>query len=434
MIKKSNLKQFIKYVTLSTLGSLGVSCYILADTFFISKGLGTNGLAALNIAIPVYNFIYGIGLMLGTGGSTWFSICKNNKKTNKINSIYTNTIYFAVLFSVFFFITGLFFPQSLAKILGADSSIIKITTIYLRWLLLFAPAFIFNNIFLCFVRNDNSPHLPTISMIVGSFSNILLDYIFIFPMQMGIFGAILATGLSPLISILFMLPHWIKNKNTFRFVKTKLNLKKIRKVFSLGFPSLITQFSSGIVMIIYNLIILKLSGNAGVSAYGIIANTTLVTISVYTGISQGVQPLISNLYGKGSRKHAKEILKYAFITTVFISLLIYATVFILANPITSVFNSENNILMQSISVEGLRLYFISSPFTGLNIIFSTYFTSIEKPIPSHILTLLRGFILIIPIVYIFSFIWGMTGIWLACPIAEITVAAAGYFIYRKICK
>ena len=187
-------------------------------------------------------------------------------------------------------------------------------------------------------------------------------------------------------------------------------------------------------MIIYNLIILKLSGNAGVSAYGIIANTTLVTISVYTGISQGVQPLISNLYGKGSRKHAKEILKYAFITTVFISLLIYATVFILANPITSVFNSENNILMQSISVEGLRLYFISSPFTGLNIIFSTYFTSIEKPIPSHILTLLRGFILIIPIVYIFSFIWGMTGIWLACPIAEITVAAAGYFIYRKICK
>lgn len=434
MIKKLNLKQFIKYVTLSILGSLGVSCYILADTFFISKGLGTNGLAALNIAIPVYNFIYGIGLMLGTGGSTWFSICKNNKKTNKINSIYTNTIYFAVLFSVFFFITGLFFPQSLAKILGADSSIIKITTIYLRWLLLFAPAFIFNNIFLCFVRNDNSPHLPTISMIVGSFSNILLDYIFIFPMQMGIFGAILATGLSPLISILFMLPHWIKNKNTFRFVKTKLNLKKIRKVFSLGFPSLITQFSSGIVMIIYNLIILKLSGNAGVSAYGIIANTTLVTISVYTGISQGVQPLISNLYGKGNRKHAKEILKYAFITTVFISLLIYATVFILANPITSVFNSENNILMQSISVEGLRLYFISSPFTGLNIIFSTYFTSIEKPIPSHILTLLRGFILIIPIVYIFSFIWGMTGIWLACPIAEITVAAAGYFIYRKICK
>lgn len=271
MEQTSDMRHFAHYTILSVLGTLGVSCYILADTFFVSKGLGANGLTALNLAIPAYNFIHGTGLMLGMGGATRFSVCRSQGKLDEVNRIYTNTIYLAVVFSMIFALLGFVFSKRLAIFLGADTSVLEMTNTYLRWLLIFAPAFILNDVLLCFVRNDGNPQLSMEAMLIGSFSNIVLDYIFIFPMQMGIFGAIFATGLSPIISIIMMLPHWIKKKNTFHFVKTKIRKDIIKQDLSLGFPSLIAQLSSGITMITFNAIILNLTGNTGVAAYGVVA-------------------------------------------------------------------------------------------------------------------------------------------------------------------
>lgn len=399
MKQQSFLAEFSRYTSLSVFGTLGVSCYILADTFFIAKGLGTNGLAALNLAIPVYNFIHGTGLMLGMGGATKFSIYKSQKKPKEINRIYTNTIWLALLFSCVFFSLGLFFQKQLSFLLGADAEVQKMTETYLHWLLLFAPAFLLNDVLLCFVRNDNGPQLSMAAMLLGSFSNIILDYIFIFSMQMGIFGAVFATGLSPVISIAAMLPHWIKKKNTFRFVKTKMHTNMTKDTLSLGFPSLITQLSSGIVMITFNAVILKLEGNTGVAAYGVIANLALVTVALYTGIAQGVQPLISRFYGMGNGKQAGISLRYAMITM--------------------------------LAVSGLKLYFTSSVFTGYNIILATFFTSVERAFPAHILSLLRGFVLIIPMAFILSALWGMTGVWLTYPLTELLAAVPGYVMFRR---
>lgn len=272
------MRDFINYTVLSVLGTLGVSCYILADTFFVSKGLGTDGLTALNLAIPIYNFIHGTGLMLGMGGATKFSVCKSQKKTGEVHRIYTNTLYLAVFFSVMFVLCGCLFSNHLAMLLGADVTVLEMTGTYLRWLLYFAPAFILNDVLLCFVRNDDSPQLSMIAMLIGSFANIGLDYIFIFPMGMGIFGAVFATGASPVISIIMMLPHWLRKKNTFCLIKTGLRKDIIKQDLSLGFPSLIAQLSSGITMITFNALILKLAGNTGVAAYGIVANISLVTV------------------------------------------------------------------------------------------------------------------------------------------------------------
>ena len=229
MEQSSCLREFARYTVFSILGTLGVSCYILADTFFVSKRLGTNGLAALNLAIPVYNFIYGTGLMLGMGGATKFSVCKGQKQTEEVNRIYTNTLKLAFLFSVLFMLPGLFFSRRLALFLGADKAVLDMTATYLFWLLCFSPAFILNNVFLCFVRNDESPQLVMAAMLIGSFANIVLDYIFLFPMQMGIFGAVFATGSSPLISIAVMALHWVKKKNTFHWIKTRLQASSIRQ-------------------------------------------------------------------------------------------------------------------------------------------------------------------------------------------------------------
>ena len=362
MEQQSCLRDFTRYTILSILGTLGVSCYILADTFFVAKGLGTNGLAALNLAIPIYNFIHGTGLMLGMGGATRFSICKSQKKADEVNRVYTNTIYLALIFSGIFALCGLFFSRRIAVLLGADTSILEMTNTYLYWLMLFAPAFILNDVFLCFVRNDGSPQLPMIAQLTGSLANILLDYIFIFPLGMGIFGAIFATGLSPVISIIIMLPHWIRKKNTFHFVKTGLRKYIIKQDLSLGFPSLIAQMSSGIVMITFNAIILMLAGNTGVAAYGVVANISLVIVAVYTGIAQGVQPLISTFYGVGNGRQVKEVLKYALTTMLSISVIVYLVIFVFADPITTVFNSEHDLRLQQISVTGLKLYFMSVPF------------------------------------------------------------------------
>lgn len=431
MVRESCMRDFARYTILSVLGTLGVSCYILADTFFVSKGLGTNGLAALNLAIPVYNFIHGTGLMFGMGGATKFSICKSQNRKTQVDQIYTNTVYLAILFSAVFVLFGLLFSNWLARILGADADILEMTDIYLRWLLLFSPAFILNDVFLCFVRNDDSPKLSMIAMLIGSFSNIILDYVFIFPMQLGIFGAIFATGLSPVISILIMMPHWLHKKNTFHFARMKLKSDIVKQNLSLGFPSLIAQLSSGIVMITFNAIILSLEGNTGVAAYGVIANISLVIVAVYTGIAQGVQPLISSFYGKGDRQQVRTLLKYSTITMLTVSCAAYLLIFIFAQPITSIFNSEKNMDLQRIAVIGLKLYFISTAFVGYNIILATLFTSIENALPAHILSILRGLILIIPMAFLLSAIWGMTGVWLAYPITEFIVALLGFIIDKK---
>ena len=360
--------------------------------------------------------------MLGMGGATKFCVCKSQQKTREdIDKIYTNTIYLGILFSAIFVLIGLLFGERLALLLGADKIVFDMTTTYLRWLL-------------CFVRNDDSPRLAMMAMIIGNFSNIILDYIFIFPMKMGIFGAVFATGLAPIIGIIIMLLHWIKKQNTFQLCRTKLEANIVSQELALGFPSLISQLSSGIVMITFNAIILKLEGNIGVAAYGVIANISLVGVAIYTGIAQGVQPLISHFHGKGIDRQIEKMLRYALQSMLVVSLLIYIIIFVFAQPIASVFNSENNLELQQIAVAGLKIYFTSSIFVGYNIILAIFFTSVEKALPAHILSILRGLILIIPMAFLLSAIGEMTGIWLTYPITEALVALLGYVIYKRYQK
>lgn len=429
MNNTSCFKEFAKYSFFSVLGMMGISCYILADTFFVSNGLGTNGLAALNLAIPIYNFIHGSGLMLGMGGATKFSICKSQNDYKNTNIIFTNTVYLAAVFAFLFVIAGLVFSSPLALLLGADAQTFTMTNTYLKCLLFFAPAFIMNDVLLCFVRNDGNPQLSMIAMLTGSFSNIILDYIFIFPLKMGILGAVLATGFAPVISITILSRHWLKKDIGFHLTRTGFHFNIMRTLLSLGFPSLIAQLSSGIVMITFNALILKHQGNTGVAAYGIIANIALVVTAIYEGIAQGIQPLISNFYGCRNHKNIQQVFRYALLTILVVSAGIYLVIFLCANPVTTIFNKEHNPLLQEIAVYGLRLYFTSAAFVGFNIIMAIFFTSTEHMVPAHIISILRGLVLIIPMAFLLSAFWGMTGIWLSYPITELAVAAVGILLY-----
>ena len=226
----SCLKEFARYTSLNVLGMIGLSCYILADTFFVAKGLGTSGLAALNLAIPVYSFIHGSGLMFGIGGATKFSI---SRKSGLSDLIFTNTLFFAGITALLFFLAGLFLSPQITALLGADSQVAAMTQTYLKMILLFAPAFILNDILVCFVRNDGNPRLSMLAMLGGSMANILLDYVFIFPLGMGIFGAVLATGLAPLISIAIMSGHWMGKNKGFHLAKTEIQGQTALLILSL---------------------------------------------------------------------------------------------------------------------------------------------------------------------------------------------------------
>lgn len=424
--------EFFRYVILNICGMIGLSCYILADTFFISNGLGANGLTALNLAVPIYSFIHGSGLMFGMGGATRYSIYRGQKKYKSADKCFSNTIYIMSILAVIFMLVGIFFSEKLTILLGADKDVFLMTKTYLQVILLFAPAFMANDTLICFVRNDGNPKLSMVGMLTGSFSNIILDYVFIFPLHMGIFGAVLATGLASVISLFILSKHWITKQNQFHLVRTNPSFRLTGTIISLGAPSFITEMASGIVMIVFNTIILRQQGNIGVAAYGVVANLSLVVISIYSGIAQGTQPILSRVYGYGERENQKRILRYALKTMLVISCGIYMIFLFSANAIVSIFNSEQNIQLQKIAETGLKLYFTAIPFVGFNIIISSYFTSTEKALPAQIISLSRGFLVIIPMAFFLSFLLKMTGVWLSFPITECLVTLAGIALYIKL--
>lgn len=425
-------QSFLHCTSLSVLAMLAMSCYILADTFFIARGMGAQGLAALNIAIPAYNLIYGTGLMAGVGGATCFSILCGRGEKKGANIMFTHSLYLGIGASLLFFLAGLFLSQPITRLLGADAAVFQMAHTYLSVLLLFSPAFILNAILLCYVRNDGKPRLAMLATAGGSLANIILDYIFIFPCGMGIFGAILATGLAPVIGILIMSPHLLSPQRGFCLAPARPSLRPILKSLSLGFPSLLIQVSSGIVMVLFNHIILGLEGNTGIAAYGVVANLSLVVISVYTGIAQGIQPLVSSAFGRRDMRSAALYLRYGLTLMLLLAFLIYSAILLFASPIAGAFNSGSDRHLQELAAGGLRLYFTSTAFVGFNIILSMYFTSVDRPLPAHLLSMLRGLLLIIPAALLLSSLWGMTGVWLCVPFTELATAVWGgfYMLFR----
>lgn len=416
--KKVELKTYLKYTCLNILGMIGLSCYILADTFFVSKGLGTNGLAALNFAIPVYNLINGAGLMFAMGGASMYSLLAHQNK-EKGNEIFSHAVFGVVCFAILFMFVGIFGAGRLAALLGASGTVHGMTQTYIRVVLLFSPAFMMNNVLIGFGRNEGRPELAMLAMLCGSIFNIIFDYIFIFPMKMGILGAVLATGFSPIVGMSIMLTHYLSKKSNIKLSRVKIRGKIIGRICSIGTGSLITEVSAGIVMIIFNYLMLEKEGNTGVAAYGVIANISLVVIAIFNGMSQGLQPLVSKAYGSGDGAKARKYLKYAVGNVLILGTLIYGAIFLGANPIARIFNSENNEKLQVLAVEGLKLYFIATVFVGLNIILSIYFSAAGKETKGQMIAILRGFVLIIPLAFVMSAILGVTGIWLTLFMTEL---------------
>ena len=422
-------KQFFKYVSQNIFGLLGTSCYILADTYFIAQAAGTDGVTLLNLCLPIYNFIFAIGSMIALGSATRYAIAKAQNDARG-QRYFSNAILCAVLASIPWMLAGVFAPGALLRLMGGDAGIVALGIPYARIFLLFTPFFMCNYIVSAFVRNDGAPSLAMVATLSGSLFNVVFDYIFMFPMGLGLAGAALATAVSPMLSIAICSRHFFQKDNTVQFVRQLPSAKLLGQSCQLGISGFVGEMSSGVTTTVFNFLLLGLAGNVAVAAYGVIANLSLVVIAIYTGIAQGIQPILSRSYGAGDRKSLTAILRYAMMTMVCVSVVIYGAVLACAPQIAAVFNSEGNATLQAIAEQGLRLYFIACPFAGCNVVMAMYFTSTERPLPAHAISLLRGFFIILPMAFLLAAVGQMVGIWLAFPVTECLVAllAVGLFL------
>lgn len=406
--------EFRRYAAPGVLGMIGISCYILADTFFVAKGTGSLGLAALNIAIPTYNLMNGLGLMVGVGGATHYSLCRAQGDAAEADRTFTHTLLLGLCIALVFVLTGTFGVVPLSRLLGANAETLDMTAVYLRLLLCFAPFFVTNNIMIAFVRNDGEPGRAMAGMIAGSLFNIVFDWVFIFPCGLGMFGAALATGASPLVSLLVLSGHLRRPSRGFHLRRERLRPRLLPRICAPGLSSLVSELASGITLLLINLVLLRIAGNTAVAAYGVIANLALVESAIFTGLSTGVQPLIS----RSAEADRRRLLRWTVTTALVISALMYVLVFVFASPITAVFNSEHDPALAACAVPGLRIYFAGFLAACINIIAAAYFSAAGQASRGFIISLVRSIIAIPPVLFALSALLGVTGVWLTFPAVE----------------
>ena len=415
------LKKFTKYVFQSVAGMMGMSVYILADTFFISISSGADGLAVLNLILPVFGMMYAIGSMIGIGSATRYGISK--AKGEDADHYFMQSVCWTLLCSIPFIVTGIFAPDKFLALLGADADLIELGKTYLRIVLVFAPFFMCNYSVTAFARNDNATSTVMAGSLAGSAFNIVFDYIFIFPAGLGFSGAALATAFCPIVTMLTCSKHYLSKKCNIGFKWKKLSLRHLISCCQLGVSAFVGEISSAVLTFIFNMLILGLTGSTGVAAYGVVANLSLVGMAIMNGMAQGAQPMISEYYGRGAADAVKKLLGWALKSVVVVEIIMVVLVWIFTDPFIAVFNSENNQLLLEYAHTGLRLYFLGFLFAGVNIMLVAYFSATANARPAIIGSLLRGAIAIGICAIVLSRILGMNGVWLSFLASEMITLA-----------
>ena len=424
-------KQFFKYVSQNIFGLLGTSCYILADTYFIAQAAGTDGVTLLNLCLPIYNLIFAFGSMIGLGAATRYAILRAQGDA-RAQRYFSNAIFSVCILAVPFMLVGIFRPDGLLRLMGGDADIVALGMNYARIFLMFTPFFMCNYVVASFVRNDGDPSLAMVATLSGSLFNVVFDYIFIFPMGLGLPGAALATAISPILSIAVCSAHFIKKSNTITFVRKAPSVRLLAQSCQLGISGFVGELSSGVTTTVFNFLLLRLAGNVAVAAYGVVANFALVATAIFNGVAQGAQPLVSQCYGKNEMAGARKLLLLGCGTALGLAALLYGVVFGYTDALTALFNSENSALMAEFAHGGMRIYFVGYFFAGCNIVAAGYLGAVNRPAEASITSLCRGMVAIVVCSLVLSALFGMNGVWAAFPVSEaITLALTVFLLKRK---
>ncbi len=426
-------QEFFKYVFQNITAMIGVSVYILADTFFISMSAGADGITVLNLVLPIYGLIFAIGSMIGVGSATRYAISKA-MGNEEVDSYFLHAMFWDLAISIPFMLSGFFAPDQVLRIMGADAAIMKLGRSYAGIVLIAAPVFMINYVFTAFARNDQAPTIAMAGSLAGSMFNIVFDYILMFPLGMGMTGAALATALSPVVTMSVCSIHYLGKKNTVGFQWKTPSLRRILSCCELGISGFVGEISSAVTTVIFNMILLNLVGNVGVAAYGIVANLSLVAMSIFNGISQGTQPLISRSFGHGERENVLRLLKGSLCVTLIAEGLIVAFTWGFTDTFVQIFNSGDNQELRYYAYYAMRFYFLGFLAAGVNIMLVSYFSAVDRAKPAFVASILRGAAAIVICAIFMAQIWGINGVWLSFLAAEVITFLVICVMKRKTDK
>ncbi len=422
-------KRYWKYVSQNVAGALGISCYIIVDTFFISKAAGADGITILNLSLPLYGLVFALGALIGIGSATRYGI-ERARGSENVNRFFGNAIMWEWIVAVPFMVMGIFFPDRMIQLMGGDTDITRLGVPYFRIFMILSPFFMMQHTITAFIRNDKGTVVAMFATIAGSLFNVLFDYIFMFPMGMGMTGAALATGTAPIVCMLVCLFHFGSKKNTLKLFPLHLSAKDLFHSIGLGVSAFIGEFASAVTTTVFNFIILSLEGNIGVAAYGVIANYAIVVTAMFGGISNGCQPLLSESYGKADHRTERKLLRMGVLTAICLAIISAVITGIFAKPLVRLFNSEQNESLAGLATLGMRLYFPGYLLAGVNIVLIGYFSATEKVRSAMSTSILRGVVAISGFAVLLSALLQMRGVWLSFAAAEgltLLVASILYF-------
>lgn len=430
---------FRKLLIPTLLGSMAMSAVSTIDGIFVGHGVGADGVAAVNIVVPIYQLIAGLGFMIGSGCSIVSTIHLSYQKQKVARINITQALVISTLFTVAIVVAVLLFPIETARLLGTSETLQPLVLDYLKWIM---PAFAFEIwmlIGLFIIRLDGSPRFAMWCNIVPALLNIILDWLFIFPLGMGVKGAAIATMASLVTGGLMAASYLLFFARSLRLIPLKISTKSLRLAWrnigyqcKIGSSSLLGELTMAVFIYIGNWQFMRYLGDSGVGAFGIACYYTPFFFMIGNAIAQSAQPIISYNYGIGHWQHIRETRR-----------LLLRTALAFGGSLTLLFiffpKGLVGLFVDTQSPAG-EMASAGFPYLGTGIIFFIaniaaigYFQSLERIKESTLFVLMRGFILLIPSFYLLPLVFGATGMWLAMPVTEILTSIIIYAMcqYRR---
>ncbi len=430
LMNKPVKKVFFHFFFPAVFGMLLMSVNMLVDGIFVGHGVGEVGLAGVNLASPIFTAFLAISLWIGIGGATNFSTAVGEGATEKARSSFTLSLAILIGLLGVISIAGYFNVQTIATWLGANEDTLAPTTDYLR--ILFSLGWILGlqELLSIFIRNDGRPMLGMVSLGITSIVNVILNYIFIFKLDLGVYGAGLATVIAGAVGITIFIPHFFKKQVVLHKLAWAWSKQLAARIFTIGFPSLLAESGSFILVVGYNLNLVATLGTQGVTAFSVINYLHGFMFLAFFGIETAMQPMISYYHGAKKKLRMQTTIALAEKTAIVLGLTLFVIGYVFAPSLVRLFGVHDSAIIE-LAVEGIRLFFISYLFIGISFVYMTYLQSVGKVWSATAIIFCRSYALFLLFLFVLPKIAGVHGIWLSMPIAELTMAVLIVLFVRK---
>ena len=431
--KEVRVGKLLKFIIPTYLTSLFNTVYTIIDGMFVSAYVGTNALAAINIVYPIVNVLTGIALVFAAGGSAAAALHIGGGRKEAADRSFSVSTAASILLGCAVSAIVLFNLSGILNLLGATNLTMADCKTYASWWLWAAPVVIGKELFTYFIRVDGSPTYSFATAASGGILNVILDYLLVGRMQMGVYGAALATILGLILSFGMGIYYFEHKRKSISFTLYGLSAREALHCMVNGASEFVDQLAIAITTIVFNRTALTFAGEDGVAAVSIIMYLQFLFIGVYFGFSMGMAPPLGYAYGDGKTGVCRKLERYAHCFFAAAPIVIYVLTYLLAPAGVSCFAAPSSPVF-SIAVSGMRIYGLGFLISGINIFAAVRMMAYGKGYFSGLITFLRSFALLLLFLTVLPQKFDLTGVWLAVPAAETLTLPVSVWFLRPIRK